>query len=283
MRPKNFKMSPVSDRLHVPADQAHGLRQLFSTRMVHFVPLISNPHVLFSGVVMERLCAAWAELGLRSLVVDAAEKADTPHELAELDLCDAIESLSSHVKYVAARGLPARYVDAQGSCSDMLHALTQSSPNTDVVLIHAPAADWVRLIAQPLRSGLAPKISPMVLVDEQQTSIMHAYSAIKVMAQRAGLMAHDLIVLADEAGEPAQRVARSVATCADQFLHAVQRCWVCLDPAQAAQDDPTPALRDLARAQVETAVQLAHSQQAFPPAAAWHAAQSHHAVAHQPT
>ena len=251
---------PGTPSAPAPLDQAHGLRQLFVSRMVHFVPLISNPHVLFGGVVMERLCAAWAEMGLHTLVVDAAESAAMPSELAELDLCDAIESLSSQVKYVAARGLPARHVDAQGSSAQLLDVLVQSSPDSDVILVHAPAADWVRMIGNSLRSGLAPKISPMVLVDEQPAAVTHAYSAIKLMVQRAGLMAHDLIVLSDTAGEGSQRVAASVAQCADQFLHAAQRAWIALDPEQAAQDDPTPQLRDLARAQLETALQHPHAQ-----------------------
>jgi flagellar biosynthesis protein FlhG len=253
--------------LRAPLDQAHGLRRLFASRTVHVVPLISNPHVLFGGVVMERLCAAWAEMGLRSLVVDAGERAHAPHELADLDLSDAIESLSSHVKYLAARDLPARYVDAQGSSASLLQALVDSSPGTDVVLVHAPATDWIRMVAQPLRSGLAPRLSPLVLADEQAAAVTHAYSSIKLMAQRAGLMAHDLIVLCDEAGERAQRVAHSVATCADRFLHAVQRTWIALDPAQAAQDDPTPAVRDLARAQLDAAVQIAHADTFFASAA----------------
>ena len=48
----------------------------------------------FGGVVMERLCTALADLGHRTLVVDAADTASLPHELAPVDLSACIERLS---------------------------------------------------------------------------------------------------------------------------------------------------------------------------------------------
>ena len=58
----------------VPLDQAHGLRRLFAHARVRFVPVASNPHVAFGGVMLERLCTALGEHGKHTLVVDAAER-----------------------------------------------------------------------------------------------------------------------------------------------------------------------------------------------------------------
>ena len=68
------------------------------------VPVVSNPHVAFGGVMLERLCAGFTELGLHVLVVDASERASAPSELALMDLADAIEPLSEGVSYLARAG-----------------------------------------------------------------------------------------------------------------------------------------------------------------------------------
>ena len=60
-------------RPHPVQDQADGLRRLFASSRVRYIPVLSNPHVLSSGVLLEGLCAAFAELGLHTLVVDAGE------------------------------------------------------------------------------------------------------------------------------------------------------------------------------------------------------------------
>ena len=52
-------------------DQAEGLRQMFANACTRFVPVVSNPHIAFGGVMLERLCTAFAERGARVLVVDA--------------------------------------------------------------------------------------------------------------------------------------------------------------------------------------------------------------------
>ena len=46
-----------------PLDQAHGLRQLFSGHRVRFVPVVSNPHIGFGGLMLERLCSAFGAHG----------------------------------------------------------------------------------------------------------------------------------------------------------------------------------------------------------------------------
>ena len=98
----------------MPLDQADGLRRLFAHAQVRFVPVVSNPHMAFGGVMLERLCSGFAEQGSHTLVIDAGENAPEPNEMAQVDLAESIETLSQEVSYLAARGLPLRYVDAQG-------------------------------------------------------------------------------------------------------------------------------------------------------------------------
>ena len=142
-------------------DQADGLRRLFAaSTQTRFVPLVSNPHVAFGSVIIERLVAAFAQLRAHTLVVDAAENAPAPREIAQIDLGEAIEPLSRDASYLAAHGLPRRHVDARGSSATLLQALADAAPQADVVLIHA---DRCRLVAPvraprsaPDRAGLRP-------------------------------------------------------------------------------------------------------------------------------
>jgi flagellar biosynthesis protein FlhG len=240
-----------------PADQAHGLRRLFAGHTLRFVPVVSNPHMAFGGVVLERLCAAWAQRGLTTLVVDAGEQASEPCELAEFDLREGIEPLSRHVRFLAARGLPLRHVDARGSSSSFLDALAQAAPDVDVVLVHASASDVGRLFGRAVRREGAQRLSPLVLVDPQASSITHAYAGIKLLAQRAGLLAHDLVVCGKARSPVLAQIAQRLSTCADGFLGAAQRGWVELDPAQPATQPPTAAFSQLAAQLLEVALPLA--------------------------
>src|ERR1700712_5309271 len=117
-----------------PLDQADGLRRLFAHARVCVVPVVSNPNVAFGGVMLERLCTAFAEHGKHTLVVDAAERASEHSELAMLDLAECIEPLSAQVSYLAARGLPVRFVDSTGSTAAFLQAVTEAAPHCDVIL-----------------------------------------------------------------------------------------------------------------------------------------------------
>ena len=67
-------------------DQAAGLRQMFAGACARFVPVVSNPHVVCGGVLLERLSTAFAERGARVLVVDAGESAGSAGEMAMVDL-----------------------------------------------------------------------------------------------------------------------------------------------------------------------------------------------------
>jgi flagellar biosynthesis protein FlhG len=226
-----------------PLDQAHGLRQLFAAPRQRFVPLVHNPHVAFGGVAMERLCAAFAEAGLKTLVVDAADTASAAHELAQVDLSACIEKLSADVSYLAARGLPMRWLDARGTTGGFLAALAEAAPRADVILVHAGATDLARLFARRM-----PR--PILQAADRPESVTHAYAAMKVLSQRLGVMAYDLVVAADAASPRVPRIAESLAGCADRFLGAVLGDWALADPT-SDPDEPVPAdLRRLAAGQL---------------------------------
>ena len=227
-----------------PLDQADGLRRLFAHAQVRFVPVVSNPHVAFGGVMLERLCTAFGELGKRSLVVDASERASAHAEMALLDLSSCVEALSPQVSYLAARGLPLRFVDAQGSTHSFLRAVADAAPQAEVVLVYAPAAEHCRLFA---RHGDTRAVRPLLLADDRPASVTHAYGALKLLTQRAGLVVHDLLLGAAPQSPRAERIAMQIATCADDFLGAVLRDWVQLDPATDPREPATPALRRLVR------------------------------------
>jgi NAD(P)-dependent dehydrogenase (short-subunit alcohol dehydrogenase family) len=231
----------------IPLDQADGLRRLFAHARVRLVPVVSNPFVAFGGVMLERLCTAFAEHGKRTLVVDAAERASEPSEMALLDLAECIEPLSAQVSYLAARGLPLRFVDSTGSTASFLQAVIQAAPHCDVVLVHASASDLCRLFA---RGGDVDRERPLLLADDRPASVTHAYAAMKLLTQRAGLVVFDLLLGAARQSPRSERIAMQLATCADDFLGAVLRDWVRIDPASDATEAPTPDLRRLVREQL---------------------------------
>jgi hypothetical protein len=231
-------------------DQADGLRRLFAHSRACVVPVVSNPNVAFGGVMLERLCTAFAEHGKHTLVVDAGERANAPSEMAFFDLAECIEPLSARVSYLAARGLPLRFVDASGSTAPFLQAVMDAAPHADVLLVHAGASDLCRLFA---RTAAAETTRPLLLADDRPASVTHAYAAMKLLTQRAGLVVHDLLLGAAPQSPRAERIAMQIATCADDFLGAVLRDWVRIDPACDASEAPTPELRRLVREQLRTA------------------------------
>ncbi len=254
----------------MPLDQAQGLRRLFAHTQVVHVPVVSNPNVAFSGVMLERLCAGFSELGRRTLVIDAAERASEPSEMALLDLAECIELLSEQVWYLAARGLPLRFVDSSGSTAPFLDKVMQAAPQCDVLVVHAPATDLCRLFARRRTGHNAahadgqPEVRPLLLADDRPASVTHAYAAMKLLTQRAGLVVHDLLLGAAPHSPRAERIAMQLATCADDFLGAVLHDWVQLDPASHATEPPTPALRRLVRELLRAATGAAHAMHSSP-------------------
>ena len=226
-----------------PLDQAQGLRRLFAHSQVRFIPVVSNPHVAFGGLMLERLCTGFAERGAKTLVVDASERASAPSEMALLDLAVCIEPLSAQVSYVAARGLPLKFVDATGSTHIFLQTVAEAAPGSQIVLIHASPADLCRLFGRNPRDADASPACPLLLADDHPASVTHAYAAMKLLVRRAGLLVHDLMLGAAEHSPRAERIALQLAICADDFLGAVLRDWVPIDPATDAGAPPTAALR----------------------------------------
>jgi flagellar biosynthesis protein FlhG len=84
---------------------------------------------------------------------------------------------------------------------------------------------------------------PLLMADDHPASVTHAYAAMKLLTQRAGLVVHDLLLGAAPTSPRAERIAMQLATCADDFLGAVLRDWVQIDPASDAREAPNAALR----------------------------------------
>ena len=225
-----------------PLDQADGLRRLFAGSRQRFIPLAANPHVLASGALLDHITATLVAREQRVLVVDAADTAPEPDEMALLDLGAAIRTLSPEVGYLAARGLPLAHVDTRGSASGFIDALAQAAPRADVVLLHANATDLARLfMRRPAR--------PILLGADHEESIKHAYAACKLLAQRCKLMTFDLLLAAPRRTRRLPNIAASLAGCADGFLGAVLHDWAVVDPA-SEPDTPDIALDRLLAAQL---------------------------------
>lgn len=251
--PQPFVASP-------PADQAQGLRQMFASRVLRFVPVVANPGAACGGVVLERLCAAYASFGLHTLVVDAGDQARAPSELAEFDLSEGIEPLSKQVSYLAARGLPLRHADARGSCGSFLHALADAAPQCDVVLVHASASELVRIFGERARHG---NLRPLVFTNDVAEGLKQAYAAVKIMSQRGPWLAYDLLVCAHPNSDQADAVAERLGQCADTFLGVAQRDWLRINPHEPSSHDPCPRFMELAAGLLQCALPLTLGDAAF--------------------
>ena len=237
-----------------PMDQADGLRKLFTGHTLRCIPVVSNPAIAFGGALLERLCTSYAEMGLHTLVIDAGERARAPRELAGFDLAEGIEPLSPRTSYLAARGLPLRFVDANGSTASFLDAIVEAAPQTDVLLVHAAASDLARLFGRRVQEQQAHALRPIVLCDTQAEAVTQAYASMKLLAQRAHLRAFDLLLSAVPDAARTSYIADSISRCADSFLGAALHDCVAVDPAECATDAPSAALCTLAREQLAVAL-----------------------------
>lgn len=233
-----------------PLDQADGLRRLFASRRVRHLALVHNPFVAYAGVAIERLTSAFAALGQHTLVVDAADSARAPNELAAIDLAACIEPLSPEVSFLAARGLPMRHVDTRGSTAGFLAALDDAAPRASVVLVHAGASDLARLF-----TGRA--VRPILLADGGAESVTSAYAGMKVLAQRQGLLAYDLLVVGAPESPRAAKLARRIGDCGDRFLGAALHDWAVIDPSSAPESQVPAALARLSAAQLDAGAEHA--------------------------
>jgi flagellar biosynthesis protein FlhG len=219
------------------ADQADGLRRLFPASRTRFVAVAANPDVAFAGLALERLAAACADAAqTQVLVVDAAR--GTPGEMAAVDLSACVERLDDSLLYLAERGLPMRHVSPRGSCEAFLAAAAASAPEAGVVIVQAEAPELGRLFARR-----APR--PLLLAADHPQSVTSAYANMKLLAQRYGLMAFDLLLVAAANSPRSARIADHLSATADRFVGAVLHDWAAIDPA--AQDLAPRALQRLAR------------------------------------
>ncbi len=245
----------------MPLDQADGLRRLFAGRRCQVLALAANPHVGFSGIVLDRLAAVLAQMGRNVLVVDAAASSPPPHELAHVDLQVCIEAIAPRVSYLAARGLPLAHVDTRGSAAGFVSALQHAAPQADAILMHADAADLARLFKHRV-------VRPMLLGADHPESIKHAYASAKLLARRNDLLAFDLLLAAPPHSPRVAPITQSLADCADNFLGATLLHAALVDPAGDLQSPADDALAAL------MAAQLALEEGAAPvPAPAWAAAE----------
>jgi len=162
--------------------------------------------------------------------------------MAAVDLSACVEPLGENLSYLAARGLAVRYVNSRGSCEAFLDALTEAAPEASVVIVHAEAHELGRLFARR-----APR--PLLLAADHPASVTSAYANMKLLAQRHGLMAFDLLLVAAANSPRTPRIAEQLALTADRFAGAVLHDWAAIDPsAQGPSSEHVPqALRRLAQ------------------------------------
>jgi flagellar biosynthesis protein FlhG len=68
---------------------------------------------------------------------------------------------------------------------------------------------------------------------------------MKLLSQRLGALAYDLVVAGDVGPRRARRMGERLADCADHFLGAALRQVAVVDPLASAQAPVTPDLRQL--------------------------------------
>ncbi len=206
------------------ADQAAGLRRLFAGRQRRFVPLVANPCVAFSSVVLERLTTALARAQIPVLLVDAAQTSPKPPDVALLDLAACVEQLDAHTAYLAARGLPRAHDDTRGAATGELGVLANAAPQARVIIVHGEAADLARVFQRT-------EARPMLIAADRVDAVKHAYAAAKILARRAQLLTFDLLVCAPQGSRRARAIASSLADCAEHYLGALLADWALIDPA----------------------------------------------------
>lgn len=227
-----------------PVDQAHGLRQMFVQSHPRFIPVASNPFVEFSGVLMERLCSAYAEMKMRVLVVDVSETAVPPHELTAFDLSEGIENLSSHVSFLSAPGMAMQYLDAQGTTKGFLEAVSMAALDFDVVLVLAEGIELCRLWGAASADEVRPHA--LLLADDQPEAITHAYTNLKLLSSRSGIRVHHTLLACPPQLSLTAQVADRISRCGASFLNTIQRRWTAVDPLEAATLPPSEALMMMA-------------------------------------
>ena len=226
-----------------PLDQAHGLRRMFAGRRQVVLPLVANPFVAFSGVVLDRMAAVLSAAGRKVLVVDASAGSPPPHELAALDLAACVSTVSPGIFYLPACGLPMTYVDTRGFADAFIEAVQRAAPQADVVLLHADAQDLVRIFKRRAAR-------PVLLGSDHPDSIKHAYAGAKLLATRCSLMTFDLLLAAPPHSPRLASIGQSLTGCAETFLGATICHVAVMDPAGEPDSEPDKPLTQLLAAQM---------------------------------
>lgn len=238
---------PMTARYDAPSDQADGLRRLFGGGGAAIVPVVANPHVTHHGAMLAQVASAFSSEGLNTLVVDAADTAPEPAELAFLDLAGCVEPLAPQLAYLAARGLPMQSVDTHGSCAKFLPRMMDLVPGIDVLVVHADVRVLCRMLGQR-------ELRPVLIASAETDALTHAYAALKLMTQRLGLFSVDLVCPTARRGQPSpQAIAERVADCADRFLGAALHDWAAVEPHLALGQSAGVDLARLAAGQLELA------------------------------
>lgn len=223
---------PSEVRRAQPGDQADGLRRLFSTRTVRFIPVVSNPFVAQESVLIQQVSAALEQLGLYTLVVDVCDQGLAPVDVSD-DLASRIQVLTDRTASLSARGLPGRWPGSSSAPHGFLHAVVDAAPLSQAVLVHGSASELARLFGRGELHLSRPR--PIVICGEQAESMTHAYAALKVLSQRADWRAHDLLVSAAAGSAGIRLVKDRLAQCAALFLGGVRHDVVDIDPRAAAR------------------------------------------------
>ncbi len=229
-----------------PLDQADGLRRLFHGQAgprQRVLALAANPHVAFSGVVLDRLAAVLAAGGRQVLVADAGAGAPAPNELSGLNLAVCIERIAPRVGYLPARGLPMAYVDTRGSASGYIDALLAAAPWADVVLLHAESAELARVLVRRAAR-------PLLIGADHPESIKHAYATAKLLVRRCGLMSFDLLLAAAPHSPRLEGISKSLSKVADDYLGAWIHHTAVIDPAGDPAEPADEALNTMLAGQL---------------------------------
>ena len=131
------------------------------------------------------------------------------------------------------------------------------------MFVHAGASELARLFARRAARVL-------LLAGDAPRSVTQAYAGLKLLAVRARLLSHDLLLAGTPGSARAERIATQFARCADDFVGALLHSFACIDPAAPASN---PALRRFVRelllANAPGAAPQAPEDRWHEPAAAW--------------
>jgi hypothetical protein len=229
-------------------DQAHGLRRLFAGQAPFSLPVVANPHVVWSGAALEALARHCLALDRRVLLIDAADTAPPASEAAALGLSAAVESLSPGLFYLAAGGLPRRFVDTRGSAARLIDEAVAACPQADAVLVHAECGDLIRLFR-------GRQARPLLMLDDSLESLKHSYAAWKLLAQRSRWLSADAVVLGGLSEARRDTILSSLAHTADDFFGGSLIHHAGLDPLMG-EAAFSQSLLDLLQAQPAEAEHL---------------------------